>query len=63
MSPNVRLATAQEMMRQFIHKASQLFYGGGKPTVFGMNIEPRIMIEPGPGINGNLSPTATGGWD
>jgi hypothetical protein len=60
MAPNVELASAEEMMRQLIHKASQLFYGGGKPTVFGMNLEPHIMVEPGPGINGNLSPTASG---
>ena len=60
MAPNVELASAEEIMRQLIHKASQLFYGGGKPTVFGMNLEPHIMVEAGPGVNGNLSPTASG---
>ena len=61
MAPNVGLLSAQEMMRQIINKASQLFYGGGKPTVFGMKMEPLIMLEAGLGVNGSLSPTAGGG--
>jgi len=60
MAPDVQLASAQEMMRQLIQKASQLFYGGGKPTVIGMNLEPTIMLEAGAMPNGNLSPTASG---
>lgn len=59
MAPNVELANAQEMMRQMIHKASQLFYGGGKPKVFGQYALVAQIIEvPGSVPNGNLSPVS-----
>jgi Zn-dependent protease with chaperone function len=60
MSPGVNEMNAREIMRQFIHQASQLFYGGDKPTVFGMQIVPEIVPDPSNVPNGNLSPAGAG---
>lgn len=52
---------AEQTAKSIIDKAKELFYDGGTPTVFGMNLVPSIKVVAGQTPNGNLAPAGSGG--